>query len=164
MTTRRRGRSTSPRTPRRKLDWITAVVGPQSVAPGQETLSDLTSGFPITDFERSRLTVMRMVGTLRVNSTDANLSVDWAAGFTMMNEDQVNSLVLPDPATDDVQWLWWDARSSLPASDGSQQLTIDSKSRRRYNTKETRFTFIMQNTDGVQSLEFRLGIRILHAL
>ena len=171
MTTRRGSprRSRSSRAaPRRKTGWMGAVTEPTTVGPGAQSFVNLTSELldvTQTPLARQALTIMRIVGMLRVNSTDANLSAEAAFGFIMVDGDAGVAAALPDPLLDvDAPWLWWQRRVVLPPSDAGQQINVDSKSRRRFRGNDDSLNFIIDNDDATQSLEFALGLRVLIAL
>ena len=114
---------------------------------------------------RQGLTLLRCIGTLRANSTDANLSAETAMGFIMADGDAVSTANTPNPSLDvDAPWLWWDRRVLLPPSDSGQHLRLDIKAQRRLAGNDTTLLFLIDNDDATQSLEFALGLRMLFKL
>ncbi len=113
MTMRRPSPSRRRRVPttRRRTQWDGSVVAPATVGPGVRSFSLLN--MPRGLGERMGLTVARVIGSLRVNSTDASLSVDFEAGFKMLSEEE--AVTVPSPTGDlDADWLWWHHSSALP--------------------------------------------------
>ena len=170
MTTRggSRRRSRSSRAPRRPTGWMGAATEPTTVAPGGQSFVNLTGQLldvEDTPLAKQSLTILRIIGMLRVNSTDANLSAEAAFGFIMVDGDAGAAAVLPDPLLDiDAPWLWWQRRVVLPPSDAGQQIPIDSRAKRRFRGNDDGLNFIIDNDDATQSLEFALGLRVLIVL
>ena len=162
--TRRRSRA---RTPRRPTAWHGDLSDPATVAPGGQTAVNLTQTLLDVDESplfKQTLTLLRAFITLRINSTDANLSAEGSFGFIMEDGDQTSAAGHPDPDLDvDAPWLYWDRRVFLPPSDSGQHLKIDIRARRKFAGNDVNLFFIMDNDDSTQSLEFALGWRLLLA-
>jgi len=108
---------------------------------------------------------MRILGTLRINSTDATFSAEGAFGLIMVDGDAFAAGGLPDPLLDpDAPWMYWDRRVFLPPSDSQQHLRIDIRARRVWRGNDAELLLIIDNDDATQSLEFAFGFRILLAL
>ena len=104
---------------------------------------------------------MRTYLTLRANSNSSN-SANSAYGLIMADGDAVEANALPDPESNiGAPWLYWDARSLLPASDSQQQQKLDIKARRRFHGNDANLMFIIRNTDTVDPIEFTLAWRLL---
>ncbi len=163
MPTRGRSRSTYGKrviSAARKVTWIGSVIAPTSLAAGAQSFTELFTNFrPQT---RKGLTLLRIRGTLRVNSTDAALSADFATGFLRFRE---GATFFPRPETDTQEpWLWWKATSALPSEGQSNFFDLDIKAKRVMRSDDDEIGFMMENTDSAQTLSFALGIRALWAL
>jgi len=135
------------------------VTSPVTLGPGLTNFTDLTLGFHAN--LRKGMTVVRILGTIRVNSTDASLSTDFAMGITTAR----GSASFPDPSGDAQEpWLYWFRGSALPASDSGQHRELDVQSQRLFRDQDRRLIFLMENDDSTQSLEWTLGLRILYKL
>ncbi len=111
------------------------------------------------------LTLLRLFATVRINSQDAALSAEGSFGFIMVDGDAFAVQAVPDPMEDpDAAWLYWEARSYLPASDAMQHRELDIKARRTFRGNDTTLAMILQNDDPAQSLEFFLSFRYLLGL
>ena len=148
------------------MAWESSVFDPATVAPGAQTAASLLVGSStgsITGLIAQGFNVIRILGSLRVNSTDVALSVEWAAGITVVGKDAAAANVNPDPLTDDFhKWMWWMARVSPPPGAGgtSIQIALDVKARRKL-TGQDNLRFIIENHDAFESLEFALSTRVL---
>ena len=144
------------------------IQDPATVAPGVQSLTNLTGTLPDTDEDpigKQGLIIMRLYATLRINSTDANLFVEAAFGFIMVDGDALAALAVPDPDIDpEADWMYWDNRAFLPASDSQQYMTLDIKARRRFRGNDENALLVIRNHDAAQSLEFALAFRMLLAL
>jgi len=153
---------------RRKTAWMGGITQPSILTPGSQTITNLTSELldvTNTPIARQGLTLLRMFATLRVNSTDASLSVEFSFGFIMSEGDAVIAGAVPDPELDvDAPWTYWERRVALPPSDSQQHLMIDSKSKRIFRGNDSSLILILANDDAAQSLEFVLGFRLLLGL
>ena len=152
-------RRSSPRAAKRRSVWETSQAAATVVAPGT------TASFPFTlDAYQSRnmmkgITVVRIVGTIRVNSTDAVLSCDYVMGIT------VDAFGIVASASDASQpWMWWKRSSALPASGVQIFLEIDIKAKRRFREDNDQLRLNVENNDAAQSLEFMPGMRTLYLL
>jgi len=138
------------------------------LAAGAQTGIQLSAALPdvaTNPLARQGLTIMRILGTLRINSTDANLSAEGSFGFIMMDGDAFSGGTLPDPLLDpDAPWMYWDRRVFLPPSDSQQHLRIDIRARRAWRGNDMELVLILENDDSTQTLEFAFGFRILVAL
>ena len=166
MTNRNRSRSRSRvRTPRLRTVWHGDFTLPTTVNAGNQAFVNLTTLLlDITESPlfKQGLTLLRTFLTLWLNSADATLSADSAHGLIMADGDAIASSALLDPNGNiGAPWLYWDARSLLPASDSGQQQTLDIKSKRRFHGNDANLVWIINNTDGVQALEFALAWRLL---
>ncbi len=159
---RRRFARTS-RGARRQTAWAAVTTEPTSVVAGGQSFVNLTPGLiSSTSPGREGMTIVRIVGTLRANSLDASLSCESAWGIHMVEEDAAAASAIPDPLADaHKEWMYWDRRVLLPASDAGQQLHLDIRAMRRFRTRESEVLFVIDNDDAVQSLEFALGFRLL---
>ena len=149
--------------------WETSTFAPTTVNFGNQVTADLaadTTGSNDQLTPTQALTVVRIIGSLRVNSTAALLSVDWAAGITMIESDAFNANVVPEPQSQPNKWMWQMARSSPPPGAGgsSIQIDLDIKSRRRFPGGKGVLAFIIDNTDDFEQLEFALSVRVLFRL
>ena len=128
---------------------------------------DLTSSFYdlVAGAGRKGMTLLRIVGSLRVQSTDATYSVDWAAGIFMAREPTYTPGSFPDPRTDpDTNWMMRWSRTSLPASDSQQTLDLDVRSKRKFMNSDDKVVFYLVNTDSAQQAEVALAGRCLYAM
>ena len=161
-----RRRRSSNRGPKARYAWETSVFDPASVGPGAETTANLASDSTgdVSQFAQVQgLSVVRIIGSLRVNSTHASLSVEWAAGIAMIEDDAFAANVVPDPLTQPFKWMWWMARVSPPPGAGgsSIQIELDIKARRRFPGGTGILGFIINNHDVAETLEFALSTRVL---
>ncbi len=165
---RRRSQSRSRGAPRRKTAWLGGITNPLTVGPGGQATSQLTTELPTVAEDitaRQGLTVLRIFMTLRMNSTDANLSAEATFGLIMMDGDARSAGAFPDPVSDvDAPWMYWERRVLLPPSDSQQHLMLDIKAKRRFRGNDDGVQVIIDNDDPAQSLEFALGVRMLLAL
>jgi len=146
--------------------WESSTFDPASVTSGSTSTAGLLSNAPADAIETltaQGLTVVRIVGSLRVNSEDVALSVEWAAGISVIQNDAFNAGAVPSPLTSTAQkWMWWLSRVSPPVGAGglSLQVDLDIKSKRKLDARD-RLYFVIRNHDAVQSLEFALSVRVL---
>ncbi len=165
---RPRARRYTARATRRRTAWFGAIFDPATIGATGQALLQLSAALPdvvANPIGRQGLTLIRTVGTLRANSTDAVLSAEGAFGFIMMDGDAFAAGSAPDPIDDpDAPWLHWDRRAFLPASDAHQHIHLDIKAKRRWRGNDMEFAFVFDNDDAAQSIEFTLGIRMLLAL
>ncbi len=156
------------RSARRQMQWDTSNFVPATVTAGGQATADVTSGFweAVAGAGRKGITVLRIIGSLRVNSTDATFAAEWAAGFGIIEEDSATAGQFPDPQNDaDFNWLWWMARAAPPAAGSTaNNMDIDSKAKRRFMQGDASLWFILNNADSTQELEFKLSVRTLYAL
>jgi len=103
--------------------------------------------------------LVRTIGSLRVNSTDAALSVDWNAAIALRNDSNV-----PVPGDEQNPWVWQEAGSALPATGTGLYIRFDVKSKRLFRNPQSDLLFIMANQDSVQSLEYVFNLRMLFKL
>jgi len=163
---RRRYRSSrNSGTPRMKTAWMGGIQDPFSLAPSGQAFTNLTAMLPDTTedpIRKQELTLLRVHANLRMNSSDANLSVDASFGLIMVDGDALAAQALPDPDTDpEASWLHWLARSFLPASDAQQQIQLDIKARRRFRGNDANLVAIWDNTDAAQTLDVQFSFRLL---
>ena len=154
----------SSRGPKRQTMWFGAAIDPAFVAPGVNAftavLANLAEDNKIT---LKGVTILRIIGSLRVNSTDATFSAEYFAGIKTVPEESATTL--PDPATDlDADWMWWDRQVALPAEGKSNYFSLDIKAKRKFRRPDDKLLFLMSNDDASQSIEYAWGIRILLAL
>ena len=160
-------RSTSPRrsTPRTTKWWQGGFFNPFALGPGLVSLQDLTEDLPeSTPFNIGRvgMTVLRSYITLRLNSTDANLSCEAAFGIAMISGEAMAGGVPPDVLTDiEYPWMAWENRAYLPASDSGQHMSLDIKAKRRFRGPDDTVAFVLENHDANETLEIALAWRIL---
>ena len=165
MPARRRSYSRSPRT-RRRYAWETSIFDPEIVTIGNQAYGGLLAVPAVNTIEAlssQGQTVLRCIGSLRINSTHATDSVEWAAGITMVGPDAFAAGNLPDPVTDsNEKWMWWMARVSPPPGAGGTaiQIDLDVKAKRRRASGDE-MAFIIDNHDSAQQLEFALSVRVL---
>jgi len=168
MPRRNSRRTFRSRGPRRKTAWFGGLTDPATLAPGLQSNVNLTTELPDTTenpIGKQGLTILRMFATLRINSTDANLSVEGSFGFIMVDGDAVAAAAFPDPFSDvEADWTFWDRRVFLPPSDAMQHMSIDSKAKRVFRGNDDNLMLIVQNDDAAQTLEFALGFRLLIGL
>ena len=170
MTTRgrRSGRSrSSGGRPRRRTMWFNGFIDPATVAAGAQAFTDLMIQAPTGEgrIGRAGLTLIRTMGWLRVDSSDASLSAEWTAGIAVVDQDAALGSALPDPSSDATfPWVWWMRGVSLPAAGPTAWLNIDVKSMRRFRDNGAQLHFIMDNDDATQSLEYAFGLRLLYKL
>ena len=168
MTTRRRRSRSFSRAPRRRTAWTGRTIDPAIVAAGGQNVNDILTGLPDATenpIGRYGLTIMRIVGSLRINSTDVALSTECGFGFIMVDGDASAASAFPEPTVDEeAPWLHWDRRVVLPPSDSQQHLKLDIRARRRMGGNDISLFFIINNDDATQSLEYALGVRVLLAL
>ena len=138
--------------------WDNSQVGAQTVAPGNDLIVDLSDSMKGGNRELAGLTVIRSIGMLRINSTDANLSADWVAGLYLRQ--QQSSLGL---SVDRHPYMWWQRGSALPASGVDLTINFDVKSKRKLNPGND-LVFGVENNDPAQTVEFIFGIRVLWML
>jgi len=120
---------------------------------------DFSLGFHVD--ARKGITVVRMIGGLRIEAVGVGGSVEVAAGITMVRA----NAQLPDPQlTVEEPWMWWLNDTVLPASDSGQYRPIDVKSMRKFVDQDRRLMFIVKNHDAVETLSFSLGVRVLYKL
>ena len=161
-----RPRRAYSRKPRAKYAWESSSFDPATLAPGSQVTAQLLSANlgGVAGILAAAFTVVRIIGSLRVNSDDATLSVEWAAGIAPIMGDAVTANVFPDPHASDDQfpWQWWMSRVSPPAGAGglSIQVELDIKAQRRM-TGNQRLMFILNNHDAFETLEFSLSTRVL---
>ena len=165
-----RSRSSQRSAPRRKTTWIGQTYDPATLAPGGQSFIDC-GGDQLEDntetpIGRAGLTRLRIIATLRINSTDANLSAEMTFGFIMTDGDAFVASALPDPFTDpDAPWMHWDRRTVLPPSDSGQHLALDIRAKRVYRGgNDPTVALILQNDDAAQTIEFSFGFRMLLGL
>jgi len=160
-----RRRARYSRKPRR-MAWESSVFDPATVAPSAQVTAALLPQPPANTVETlsaQGISIVRIIGSLRVNSTHATLSAEWAAGITLVNSDGFGVNAVPDPVADTQQkWMWWMARVSPPPGAGgtSIQLALDIKARRKYLPNNV-LAFIIENHDATESIEFALSVRVL---
>ena len=159
MPTTRRYPSTSRRFRRatpRVYQWENSRTAPASLAPGVTGSTDLSVNV-FADNLKKGATVVRVLGHLRLISTDAALSVDFSAALFMRQ--QSTSI---DPTNATYPFMWWMANSAPPASGSvANNFEIDVKSRRKFLWNDADLMFSVKNTDGAQSLEYVIGLRVL---
>ncbi len=130
-------------------------------------LAALSTGATDQGLLNQGLVVQRIVGSLRVNSEAAMLSVEWAAGITPIEFDAASASVFPDPnvGNDFHPWMWWMGRVSPPPGAGgtSIQIELDIKAKRKLIGRGP-LMFIINNHDAVEGLEFALSVRVLFRL
>jgi len=162
---RRRYRRSSNRTPRRRTAWTGFSQDPVVLGPGGQGVSNLLGHLPdatVNPLYRQGLTLLRIVGSLRLNSTDATLSAEGHFGFIMSDGDAFASLTLPDPAVDhEAPWMHWDRRVFLPPSDSQQHLALDIRVKRKMKGNDDTCLLIVDNDDAAQSIEYAFGFRLL---
>jgi len=162
-----RRRSQSRRGPRRQTEWNGVTTSPGTVGPGAITFINLVSAYNragvaglLTGLLKG-VTFTRLIGTVRLSSTDSLLSADFAMGLIMTTD----TADVPDPETEiDRSWLYWDRRSVLPAVAGGQHIPLDVKAQRKFIHADARLLFVIKNTDSAQTLEFITGFRLLYKL
>jgi len=165
---RSRSRRRYSSAPRRKTAWMGGQTDPavvaaqaQSFVNMTETLEDLTEN-PIG---RQGLTLIRIVGSLRINSTHATNSVEASFGFIMVDGDAESTGSVPDPKTDfSAPWLHWDRRVFLPPSDSGQHIALDIRVARKFTGNNNDLVLVLDNDDATESFEFALGFRCLFKL
>jgi len=148
------------------MEWFNAITDPATVAAGASAVVDLAVGYRDVagGVGRKGCTLTRIIGTVRVNSTDASLSAEGTFGFVKYREDAGLANVPFPSSDDDAPWLYWKRRVFLPASDSGQHIELDVKSQRKFNESDDNLLFVIQNDDATQSLEFALGLRMLWKL
>ena len=156
--TRSRGRTRSFGRQKRNYQWNNSQIAPATVGAGGVVNTVLSAGvFP--DELAKGVMVHRILGLLRVDSTDANLSVDFVAAISMR---QNTSTITASAA--DYPFLWWMRSSALPAAGPSERFPIDVKSRRLFRWNDNDLVFQIENNDSAQALEYIFGLRILYSL
>ena len=153
MTTRRGTRSSSRRrsAPIRTI-WKNARITPATLASFATGNTGLLAGVAPDD-KLDGWKVLRIIGNVRVNSTDVSLSADFAVGIAFMR------FTAPSPNQVDFPWLWWVANSATPPP--STPYSFDVKGQRKFRFNEENLVFAIANNDAAQSLEYMFGIRIL---
>ena len=147
---------------RRRTAWFGAVTDPVTIAPGGQGTVDLSSPMGGAVGERQGMTIARIRGILRANSTDANLSCESAFGIIMVENDAALAGAFPDPIGDESNpWLWWQRRVLLPPSDAAQHIELDVRAMRRFRAADDTLRFMIDNDDAAQTLEFVIGFRLL---
>ncbi len=162
---RSRTRSRPTGRSRARTAWIVDTTDPSTVVAGTISVVNLMTEL-LDALEsplwRQGLTLLRTFLDLRVNSTDASLSTEYAGGLIMADGDAVAATVVPTPLIDgDAPWLWWERRVALPASDSQQNRKIDVRAKRRMSGNDNALLYVIHNDDPTQSLEFALGARML---
>ena len=154
------------RRPKRRYAWESSTFDPVTMLPGAQVSANLLSTAAVDTPETllmQGVKIVRMIGSLRVNSIDVSLSVEWAAGITVVGKDADQANAIPDPVTDTAHgWMWWMSRVSPPPGAGgtSIQIDLDIKSQRRLRSQD-RPIFVIDNHDGFETLEFALALRVL---
>ena len=153
--------------PKPRTVWHGDFTVPAGLATGTTAFVNLTTlllDATESPLFKAGLTLLRTYLTLRANSQDASFSADSAYGLIMADGDAIASGALPDPEQDiGAPWLYWDARSLLPAADHTVQQKLDVKAKRRFHGNDANLMFIIRNTDVAQALEFTLAWRLLLA-
>ena len=161
MTTRTRSRATFRRSrPQRKYVWDNAQIAPTTLAPGITGNTVLSSGFGSGLELLKGWKVERVIGQLRINSTDGVFSADFVAGISMRQEGStISASRTPFP------FLWWIRDSARPASGGGSEIQkIDVKSKRLFRNANMDLMFSVENNDTTQTLEYVFGVRCLYSM
>ncbi len=106
------------------------------------------------------LTVLRIVGRLRANSTDSSLSVEVSFGFIYNRSGDPT----PDPEFDEFPWMYRQVTSQLPAEGVSNYFDLDIRTKRNIKDPQGNLLAVYKNQDTAQTAEFQLGVRILWGL
>jgi len=164
MPGRRRGRSRFGGSARRRLEWDTVVVPPQTLASGLKAVTDMTANFHVA--QRKGLTVLRMIGHLSLQPNVATQIVEVQAGISIFSAEQVAAGATPEPRTDtDISWMWWTGRPIERASAGDfwSHILVDVRSKRNFRNADDELTMLIENNGGF-TLELAFNIRVLYAL
>jgi len=156
MSTKRRSRSRSRSGAPKRMTWVNAQTAPTVVANGVTATSDLMSGLGAGLEGRRGMKLLRIIGALRVNSTDPTLSVDFVGSIYLSQIGQSIS-----PSTLAFPFLWWIRGSALPAAGPMRPWDIDVKGQRKLTFANSAIIFGIENNDLTQSLEFVFGLRLL---
>jgi len=153
MTMRRgsRRRFSSSR-PRSRTEWAVAQIAPATVGPGVTSFTDIFQNIG------AGKTILRIVGSIRVQSTHATLSCDFVYGVGVKPGAMSNVL---NPSDSSFPWMHWRRGAALPASDSGQARDVDIRSKRRVRDEHDDLQFIIENNDSAQSLEYVFGFRFL---
>ncbi len=159
-----RGRSRSSfrssRAPKRRYVWDNAQIAPAIIAPGIQGVTDLSAGLGAGLELLRGWRVERVIGRLRVNSTDATFAADFVASISMRQQSQtISASLTPFP------FLWWIRDAARPSSGGGGEVyDIDVKSKRAFRNAQMDLMFAIENNDSTQSLEFVFGLRVLYSM
>ncbi len=145
-----------------------SFIEPSTVTAGNQSFFSLLTALEdvsTSAIARQGLTILRIFFDLRLNSTSATFSAEGAWGIIRTDGDQLAGLAFPDPLMDiDAPWMIWQRRAYLPASDATQQQHFDIKARRRLQGNDSGLTFVIDNDDASEAIEFTAGWRVLIGL
>jgi len=161
------------RAPRRPMSWVLSTAGSTPIAAGAVAAVDLLASR--TDFQRTDVTVTRIRGELALTpQSDVDDTYQWFAGITVVNKQAagVGVTALPDPETENADWLWFDGGHIFPAfyadSAGVERvlalpryISIDSKSQRKMHEENKSLQLIIKNDAASSPLEFMFVTRTL---
>ena len=128
MTTRRAGRTSSRRSPKKRTNW--EFVNPTgTLAAAGETPVDLTADALIGGDQTGK--VLRMVGEVNLHNPGVAGTYGFALGVTIMTADGFVATAVPDPLTDANQgWYYWVATTTRLTPELSWMRTFDIRTQR----------------------------------
>ena len=153
------------RRPKSNYMWMQDNLATETtLSQNGQAISELCS--PLDPNHHVGYTVMRQIGTWGIKAATADVDIQVMFGILLLREDEFNAAALPEMQLDDPKWLRLETlmhrTEALSGTNVWKHSDFDSKSRRKFQTRESRLALLVENISNTAvDIVFNWAVRTL---